>query len=452
MKKLFLVMAAVATMLAGCAPEENPENDNQNGEQDEKPVETPSNPVISFAASEPSVEGDVATFTVDVKGYTGKEALTIPVAVETEAVEGTDFEISAKEFVWGGDAPVTTITVTQLSYLPEKPVKLTLEMPEGCEAGEIVSSETKLLKRIAFVSFEEYYVETASNYLELLVTVSDMNGEFSVPEDVEFYVAVDEEKSTAVLGEHFEFDYGENFALVYEGDSEGYLFLNLLKIEEGKDKIVLKLEDAGKYGFGNNMEIEIKLLSYFPKLAGKWSVHEIISTPEFLEEMGWWTTMNGWDVSVYNDVPSLNANDSFEVIINDGSNGRLIPNFESTFKNYFIGETNISNAGGYEVFLDGMSFPPVTASTTLVVCDNINRYFHASEMSEDKEGYVAFGFTYDETLDEDILTMYVIDHTSHSFLPGVVDIPYDWGGYSPDKPSASTPGQWIAASFRKVTE
>ena len=72
------------------------------------------------------------------------------------------------------------------------------------------------------------------------------------------------------------------------------------------------------------------------------------------------------------------------------------------------------------------------------------------DMSEDKEGYVAFGLKYDADLGTDILEMYIIDHTSHSFLPEVVDVPYDWGGYSPEKPTADMAGQWIGATFKRV--
>ena len=139
-----------------------------------------------------------------------------------------------------------------------------------------------------------------------------------------------------------------------------------------------------------------------------------------------------------------------EIVITDANTGKLKPSFQSNFKNYFIGESNLTKGENHDVFLDGMSFPPITTNTRIAICDNVNRYFHSTEKSEDKEGYVAFGLKYDADLGTDILEMYVIDHTSHSFLPGVVDIPYDWGGYSPEKPTADMAGQWIGATFKRV--
>jgi hypothetical protein len=264
-------------------------------------------------------------------------------------------------------------------------------------------------------------------------------------------VTVNTEKSTAVLGEHFAFEYDENFALVYEGMSEGELYLEILKIEEGKDKIVLRLEEPEEFGIGNYFEVEIRFVSYWEKLAGKWQINEIISTAEFMESMGWWCSMNSWSADVvYADLPAYNAADALEIVITDANTGKLKPSFQSNFKNYFIGESNLTKGENHDVFLDPLSFPPITTNTRIAICDNVNRYFHATDMSEDKEGYVAFGLKYDADLGTDILEMYVIDHTSHSFLPGVVDIPYDWGGYSPEKPTADMAGQWIGATFKRV--
>lgn len=436
MKKLLFVMAVVATMFASCTPKDE--------------VISPS---VTFIAEEPEVDGDVATFSIEVLNYQGVDPVTIPVLVETQAVEGTDYTISATEFVFGGENPVTSIDVTTLVLGTNQTVKLTLQVPSGFVAGDYVESETVLADKSVNVSFETSLVMTEADWLAVKVVVTNAKGAYELENDTEFKVSVNTEKSTAVQGQHFDFESGEDFALVYEGTSEGELYLEILEYAEGKDKIVLRLEETEEFGLGNYFEVEIRLIEFWNKLAGKWAIHEVISTPEFLESMGWWCAMNGWsETETYAGVPELNANDSFEIVINDGNTGKFIPSFQSAFKNYFIGESNMTKGDSYEVYLDGMSLPPVTTMTRIAICDNVNRYFHATDKSDDKEGYVAFGLSYDADLGLELIEMYVVDHTSHSFLPGVLDIPASWGGYAETKPTAYMPGQWIGATFKRVTE
>lgn len=434
MKKVILAIAALATVFVGCTPEEEINK-----------------PAVSFETAAPAVDDATATFTVLVSGYTGTDPVTIPVTISSEAVEGTDYEVSAKEFVWGGENPVTTITVTTLKRGTDKTVKLTLQTPDGFVLGNIPSSEVLLADKNINVSFETSLIMTEAEYLPVKVVVTDANGEFEVAEDTELTVTVNTEKSTAVLGEHFAFEYDENFALVYEGESSGELYLEILKIEEGKDKIVLRLEEPEAYGIGNYFEVEIRFVSYWEKLAGKWQINEVISTAEFMESMGWWCMMNGWsEDEVYADLPAFNEADALEIVITDANTGKLKPSFQSNFKNYFIGESNMTKGDNYDISMDSMAFPPITTNTRIAICDNINRYFHATDISEDKEGYVAFSLKYDADLGTDILEMYVIDHTSHSFLPEAVDIPFEYGGYSPDKPTSAFCGQWIGATFKRA--
>lgn len=436
MKKILFVLAAVATLFASCTPEAT--------------IKTPS---VSFQTAEPAVDGDEAVFTVVVSDYTGTEPLTIPVLVETEAAEGTDYTISAKEFVWGGENPVTTITVTTIELGTGHNVKLTLQNPEGINPGKFMFSEVMLADKDVNVSFETSLIMTEADYIPVKVIVTNAKGEFEVAEDTEFTISVNTEKSTAVLGTHFEFDYEENFAFVMEGTSEGEAYINILEVEEGKDKIVLRLDEPEGYGFGNYFEVEIRLVSYWEKLAGKWEINEIISTAEFMEANGWWCSMNSWSPEVvYADLPVYNAADALEIVITDENTGVLKPSFQSNLKNYFIGNSNMTKGDNHDVYLDGMSLPPIMTNTRIAICDNVNRYFHATEMSEDKEGWVAFGLKYDADLGTDILEMYIIDHTSHSFLPGVLEIPSDWGGYAKTSPTADMPGQWIGATFKRVTE
>jgi hypothetical protein len=113
MKKFFFAICALAAVATACTPE----------------VET--SPAVSFETALPVVAGEVATFTITVADYSGTEAVTIPVTFGGDAVKGTDYEVSAEAFVWGGENPVTTIKVTTLNFDSSKKVSLALEIPEG---------------------------------------------------------------------------------------------------------------------------------------------------------------------------------------------------------------------------------------------------------------------------------------------------------------------------------
>jgi hypothetical protein len=288
---------------------------------------------------------------------------------------------------------------------------------------------------------------TEAEYLPVKVVVTDALGAYEVDADKEIMVTVNTEKSTAVLGEHFAFESDENFALVYEGMSEGELYLEILKIEEGKDKIVLRLEEPEEFGIGNYFEVEIRFVSYWEKLAGKWQINEVISTAEFMESMGWWCMMNGWsEDEVYADLPAFNEADALEIVITDANTGKLKPSFQSNFKNYFIGESNLTKGENHDVFLDPLSFPPITTNTRIAICDNVNRYFHATEKSEDTTAYVGFRVITDAVTGEELLDMYVIDHTSKSFMPELLECGFL---YDTKKPVAAMIGVYLNATFKR---
>ena len=440
MKKFLFTIAALAMVFAGCTPEEELDKTSAT---------------ISFVASSPSVEGLEATFAINVNDYAGTDAVTVPFVVETEAVEGTDYEISATEFVWGGENPVTSVVVTTLKRGTDLSLKLTLQIPEGFAAGEYTFSEMVLADKEFGVSFESSLILTESDFLIVNVVTTDASGEFEVEEDVEFTVTVNEEESTAVEGEHFDFSDGA-YAYVPEGSSIGELYLDIYEFEEGKDKIVLRLEETDDFGYGNFFEVEIRLVSYWEKFAGKWVINEYVTTKEYFESTQGWCQWFGWnEAEQYAQLPVFNAEDAFEITIADATTGKLIPDFKSNLKNYFIGETNITKDEPFDVILSTTIVPPPMVGARLVKCDNINRFFSATEMSEDKEGLVALRIFYDDELGEELLDVYIVDHTSHSFLTGIltIDDDYDYGlSYEDTKPTAPLAGWFINATFKRVTE
>ena len=133
MKKIFAIMMA-ALAFAACT--------------EEKVL-----PAVSFGSALPITSDGDATFTIAVNNYEGTDAVTIPVVLGGDAVEGVDYEVSAKAFVYGGAEPVTSITVTTLKYDTGKKVVLTLDAPEGWALGNYAMSEYVLPSKLGWVSF-----------------------------------------------------------------------------------------------------------------------------------------------------------------------------------------------------------------------------------------------------------------------------------------------------------
>ena len=77
--------------------------------------------------------------------------------------------------------------------------------------------------------------------------------------------------------------------------------------------------------------------------------------------------------------------------------------------------------------------------------DNTNRFFAKKEKSEDKESYIGMRLISEEGEDETLLDMYIIDHTSKSFMPELEST----GKYSPEKPVAASPGLYLNLIFEK---
>ena len=77
----------------------------------------------------------------------------------------------------------------------------------------------------------------------------------------------------------------------------------------------------------------------------------------------------------------------------------------------------------------------------LILLDNVNRYFSATEQSEDTEAYIGINF---KDGDSNKMKIYFVDYNSKSFL---VDKIY----YEETKPT-TTYSPFISFTFERVTE
>jgi hypothetical protein len=408
MKKIFAMMLAALTLSVACT--------------EEKAL-----PSVSFESALPVVAGEQASFSIAISNYTGTEAVEIPVVVAGDAVEGEDYTISAKAFVVGGASPVTEITVTTLKFDTGKKVTLSLSAPAGWTLGKYATSEYVLSSKLGWVSFVGKKGGLSSK-VDVKVGLYDAEGNpLKLENASEIEVAVDVENSTAVEGTHFKFS-GEKTVTIELGESEGSISLEFLgeEVVADHDKIVLTLDPGEKFNLGTSGKMTLTILgSEWSRLDGEWKIAKMHSSKAWADQF--WSTM----LSGYDYIPVYDTNPDDDVLVDTNADDKLVfdietltltPYFESSFKNYFIGVSNIEAAGEYGLRFNGFGTwnpnhplwggPLMTPAMKL---DNTNRYFSATEQSQDKESIICYAVVKEG--DDDILYIYLVDCESKTFFP-----------------------------------
>lgn len=418
MKKFLFFVVAAATALVAC-----------------NPVNEESTPSVSFEMPFPDMAGDVGTFRLLVSDYSGTEPVTIPVAFGGTAEKGVDYEVSAEEFVYGGQNPITSISITQLTFNENKEITLTLGVPAGFKGGKYTVSAFSIVGKIGYASFSLSEDKLVGSGSIEVVTLDDNGQKLNLDVQTEIAVSVDTKLSTAVEGVHFQFVDDVKAAVVEQGENKGYVKIELIgDLDPSKNKIVLDISDR-RFKIGQTKSVEITMDSYWAKMNGTWQMTELITDKAFF--------IDAWmaDNSQLDGFPEFNEADKFTI---DVANNKFIPSFSSTFKNYFIGESNISNKGGIDI-MAGMGDK---RKLQLLLLDNTNRDFSSTSTSADKESYIGALVYIDETTQDEILDLYVIDYKPTSFFPHYDD--YDmWGD---NKPVATVTYAYLNATFKKVTE
>lgn len=424
MKKMFFALTAFAMMFAACQKEEN-------------------SPTVSFENAFPVTSDGTATLTLNVTGYTGTEPVTIPVTFTTEAVEGEDYEVSAKEFVYGGASPVTTITVTALKYGTGKSITASLEIPTGFKAGKYIVNTFSLSDKLGYLSFDSK-ASLLTQTLAVQVTVYDEQGNRKTLEKGDkIAVSVDTENSTAVEGTHFSFE-GDKAVTIDAGKGTGNVKIKLVGDEavQDHDKIVLKMDLGEKYSAGDNLSTTITILgSAFSKMAGKWVINELISDKDWMATENWLADW-GYDLEEQlGKYPEFNSEDALEI---NTVNGTFIPSFKSGFKNYFLGESLISKDKEI-IIMKGME-----GNTTMqmFLINNVNRYFSDSQTSEDKTALIAMSLITDENTQNELLDLYIIDYEPKDFMTMF----YEYTSIDPTiRPTCATGGPDKQTGLNRVT-
>ncbi len=391
-------------------------------------------PAMSLYSEAPEVLEETAIFRLAVINMPDSTERRFPVTFGGTAEMGVDYEVSSDEFVYGGETPVDSIVVTTLKFGTGKTVSLSVEVPENMESGMFLTSGFTLQGNPAYIGFDQgYKLMTDSTYVRF--TLTDEEGkDKALGIEAAVTIAVDPVKSTAVEGEDFELPEGLHLTIA-PGSKEGKLKIKKLKAkpDAGRDKIVLSMSHAEKFGKGAVRELEINLLdTLWKNLDGKWQIDTLVTDTTYM--MAFW----GEKCTGYDLLPVYKSTDAVKI---DIEKAQFDPSFASDFDLYFTGKSVLKKDSVMNLDLGGGR----TAELQTFMLDNTNRYFDRKEISEDKESLV--GMRLIEGLEDgpDTLDFYVIDYVSKSFMPELDTLKL----YAPEKPVAASPGQFLNITFVK---
>ena len=412
MKRIIYILAAMAAF-ASC--------------QKELPLE----PAISFFSAAPEIKDETAIFRLAYANITDSTEMVIPVKIGGTAELGTDFIMSGDRFVFGGENPVDSIVVTTLKLGTERTLSLTVDIPAGYTAGKYPTSEYILQDKLAFLSFDIGY-QMMTDSLEIVFQTLDKSGKTkALGDDLEVSLSVNQEKTTARDGIDFQFADSSRF-IMQAGTSKGSLKLKSINPHpaDGQDVVVLDLMFGDKYGDGEITELEISLLdTVWKHLDGAWKAAELVTDSLYMD--GYWKDIcTGMDkLPKYNEADKI----TFEL-----GELRVKSSFSSAFRNFFTLQSGIRKGKSLSLDLgDGTN-----ADLQTFWLDDTNRYFIATEKSEDKESLIGMRFFPENT---DSLDLYVIDYVSKSFMPELEAL----GKYAPEKPVAASPGLFFNLTFKR---
>lgn len=287
--------------------------------------DTPTLPKVQTVASHMNFGTDPVDIYIQVDQAPAAN-LTVPFHCSGDAVEGTDYALSANQFVIKAGETSAYVTMTRPSATiaeNSKTMTLNLDQNAGYELGLSNYTQVTVLGEngyaVSFVQSEGKIVEEAEFTIELL----DMTGDTYKSEVAEtFQLEVDELNSTAVEGEHFSFPGGKTIT-VDAKSSVGSFKVKALKVEDGKDKLVLRIADKSGYAAGPNPTLTITVAP-LDNFAGTWSLKEFVNEDLFASYM-----------VEASELPTITAGEQV-VLTGDTQSGYTFdPKFTGGLKNYF---------------------------------------------------------------------------------------------------------------------
>lgn len=298
--------------------------------------DTPALPKVGMAATHVSIATDPIDLYVQIS-EPAASAITVPFHCSGDATEGTDYTLSAKQFVIAAGETAGKITLSR----PEKNIgdnnktlTVNLDNGTGYELNLNNYTQVTLLGKSGYiVSFMNTNAKLAEED-EFSFEIFDMKGdEYSSETSETFQIEVDPYLSTAVEGEHFSFPAGKTVT-VGAKKNQGTFKIKILKAEADKDIVVVRIADKPGFAAGPNPTMEIKLAG-LENFSGTWAFKEFVNIDLF---------------QLYGENMSLapTATSAEQIILSGDTPGGYTfePKFTGSFKKYFgEGSRKITYAG-----------------------------------------------------------------------------------------------------------
>lgn len=390
-------------------------------------------PGISFLTPKPEIFEETAKFTIIGQPFSGAESVTVPVTFGGTAVLGEDYEVSADHFTYDSETLTDTIVVYTKQLSTGKNVTLSLQIPDGFVAGKYATSGFNLQDKYGFLNLDapRGFIADTTQYNVKLSYVTGAARVLSKTTRVTF--EVNTEKSTAVEGVDFEFIGSSDLSIAKGKSSTEFKIAPIMgNLKEGRDKIVLNVVSDEKFDAGETAEMELQIIKPELKvLNGGWKIDTLVTDSLYFEQF-WGNTCTGYSL-----VPEFSSSDSFEFMF---GNATFVPYLRSDLKNYFIGTSDVE-IGNAMTITDPSGNPK---EVLLMSLNKTNRYFSADTTSTDSVSFVGVHLFKEEDLD--MMELYILDHTSKSFMPELESS----ARYGAEKPVATAPGTYLQGTFKKL--
>ena len=369
-----------------------------------------SNNIIGVTTPKYSLTNKVgASLTVGIKALHPVDAdVDVPIAFRG-AEEGVDFTASETVFHLKKGETQAQITLTRKRVERTKNMLMVLQQPNNARLGIMSYSQIDL------VGANVYSFETPTDVLTLkksyqIELKSDLGARFSFNDTTRINIEVDA-RSTAVEGTHFKFENNAKVAVFAPGSNTGTVSLEFLKLEAGKDKIVLKVADSEGMIQGTNPTLTINVVGA-TSFAGTRAFKEV-------SNYQWLKDNIGGDTKVL--FSGTAANDYF-TLTPSGKNYTFAPHFQGGLQNYFTAGGNaIDDGKSKEFFQELAAGRPPRFELTMLKFDNVNVSFSATDKTI-RPTRVGMRLILDKKTNQEILEM-----TINDYAPTENTVTMDWG-------------------------
>lgn len=388
-KLLSLMLLAVTVLLTAC------------GSDDE--AQTVSFDKTVYALTDGSVSVTLGA------NFTPGQAQDYPVTFGGTAVKDKDYTVSGEKYVLGGASPVTTIVVTAKNNFD---TDKTITMTAG---GATTTIKLGKRERMLYSFSQKTYLLGDEVEVEIGLLKASDGSKYVATQDMNVSIEPDA-SSTAVEGTHYTIE--NKTATIAAGKSSCTFKIKRTQYEEGKSTIVLKPALSEEDGFvgGQFPTATVDIIgSYVTDLMGEWTVYKVVNDKDY------WKKTWFLEEKDLKNIPELNVNDTY-TFSSDNEGLTLTTSLQSGYKNYFRDKSAFT-IDKEVTFRPGGNYGMDKVTLQMLKLENVNRYFSASQVSDDKVAYVGVRNIKDDN-GETMLDLFIIDYEPKDFLFTLADYDY----------------------------